>query len=198
MDKETIIYIVVFVGIFLFNLLRDRLAATKKKNEAMLQKMEQGNEPSIPVQSVEQESAVASRSGDSSIENLLKSLQEDIERREAQERLKTENVSGNNAAVIKTTSSSSHTNRHRQSSHHHQEAKSKSAPRRAEQKHHDSPFLSTEEMLFSDRVDRAAEEVSQNNNSGKSSVYEQECPMRTAADKRRAFLYSEIWNRKYC
>lgn len=193
--SESLLYIVVFVGVFLFSLLKDKIAVEKKRREAELMKME---EPTDPFQQEREAEMRQSKSADSIFDQIEKMVQEseevELEENELPQQL--EEVVNRAKETPRPVGRHSHT--HREMPHHHQETYSPIAPQREKREEYSSPFLSMEDDIFSEKIssgDTSIDNQSSNANAKKRAV---EAPLQTEEDARRAFIYSEIWNRKYC
>lgn len=150
---KPVLYILIFIGIFIYTALKDKVAANAKRN---------ANAPHNdlhPSQSTER----------TSMDELSKRI------REFERSLKEENASLNS---------------------------SKSVSQPANKKNSSSPFLSTEEETFN-RTDSKKKQTKNKKPQSVAAIEDSEIGKQvdvafgTPEDAKRAFVYSEIWNRKY-
>lgn len=191
-DKKVIIYIVIFVGYFLYSLVKD--SKQEKKNKAAKK-----NRVNLPPQKSEEVLPIShsSSSEDSSITDLLERLKREAEQTQAVMPQPKETVVVP-VEVPHVQHDTAH--QHPEMSHHHKEAKPAYSPKKP--KNHtenSSPFLSVEDALFTDKIQAVTlEGFEQTNEKATRNDVDKEYPLRSVEDAKRAFVYAEIWNRKYC
>ncbi len=195
MDDKTILYVVAFVAFFVYSLLKDKLSEMKKKKEAELRKEVKGEaNPFSPTQVSYQETELPEsyQDDDFSYEGEGEGEGEDDDQLPWMEESTVQlNERPRNLHDF------SHT--HQEVAHHHQERKSATAPEMAQRAANSSPFLSTEDELFSDTIEEVKIEGFDMDESGRlNSTAASQYSLRNAKDAKRAFIYSEIWNKKYC
>lgn len=191
MDNKLIFYIILFVGMFLYSLVKDTKKELRKKQGSST-----GNIPTVDAESSEAEEP---HTGNAALDDLLRSLQEQSKRKSyAEESLHFQEELVEQPRVMPRNLHRSEHN-HQEVAHHHQETKASHSPQRNASTESSSPFLSVEDELFSDTIEAVTLEGFEQGQGVESTFdVEKECPLRSVEDARRAFVYSEIWNRKYC
>lgn len=175
MEDKTLLYIAVFVALFVYNLIKDNLKEAKKKKEAQLRK--EAENPVFP--------------------DVSASYRDDAQYEEpADEEVPFEDEDSFDDDNVVSFDEVPHY--HSELSHHHQERRSANAPERVTRDVHSDAFLTTEDELFSDTIAEVQIAEFDTNRIDGSDGTSSEYALKSAEEAKRAFVYAEIWNKKYC
>lgn len=190
MDNKLIFYIILFVGMFLYSLVKDTKKELRKKQDS-----DKSQEVPDLVGMTETEEP---RTGNAALDDSIRSLENSKRRSVVEEPARSQEERMEQPRVMPRNLHRSEHN-HQEVAHHHQETKASHSPQRNASTESSSPFLSVEDELFSDTIEAVTLEGFEQGQGVESTFdVEKECPLRSVEDARRAFVYSEIWNRKYC